>query len=76
MVCTVLTRRRMQNAVRYERLSYVDVLAKGLKVMDASAVALAQDNNLPVVIFNMHGRGAFSSVVKGEGLYTVISKET
>ena len=35
--------------------------------MDASAVALAQDNDLPVVIFNMHGRGAFGSVVKGEG---------
>lgn len=64
-----------KDATRYETLSYVDVLAKGLKVMDASAIALAQDNDLPVVIFNMHGHGAFASVVKGEGLYTVISKE-
>ena len=63
------------NAKRYETLSYTEVLTKDLRVMDASAIALARENRFPVVVFNMQGNGAFTAVMRGEGRYTVISEE-
>ncbi|HBO58640.1 MAG TPA: UMP kinase, partial [Alphaproteobacteria bacterium] len=47
-----------KNAVRFEKVSYDEVLVKNLKVMDASAVALARDNNISIVVFSMHEQGA------------------
>jgi uridylate kinase len=43
--------------------------------MDASAIALARENRMPVVVFNMHGDGAFAQVMRGEGRYTIITEE-
>jgi uridylate kinase len=62
------------NAQRYERLSYHEVLAKDLKVMDASAVALARDNNIPILVFSIQDAGAFADHIVGKGKFTVISE--
>jgi len=47
-------------------------LSKDLKVMDASAIALARENGLPIIVFNMHGAGALAQVIAGEGRFTMI----
>lgn len=60
------------DAVRYDHVSYDDVLAKRLKVMDASAIALARDNNLPIVVFGLDEPGGFKGVLAGEGTYTLV----
>jgi uridylate kinase len=60
------------DAERFESLSYHDVLSRDLKVMDTSAVALARDNNVPILVFSIHTPGAFSEVVSGRGMFTVI----
>tara|TARA_Y100000385_G_scaffold285135_1_gene344501 strand:- start:1216 stop:1971 length:756 start_codon:yes stop_codon:yes gene_type:complete len=59
-------------AQRYERLSYLDVLAKDLKVMDASAISLARENNIPILVFSIQNAGTFSEIIRGSGLYTII----
>ncbi|MBY4636109.1 UMP kinase [Sphingopyxis sp. XHP0097] len=60
------------NAVRYDTLSYDRVLADNLKVMDASAVALCRDNNIPIVVFNIREPGNLARVLAGEGVATVV----
>ena len=60
-------------AKRYEALSYHDVLAQDLKVMDASAIALMRDNHIPIVVFSIRERGNFMKVLKGEGVFTTIA---
>jgi uridylate kinase len=64
--------RKVPNATRYDRLSYHDVLAKDLQVMDAAAISLARENRLPIIVFNIHASGAFAQVMRGEGKYTRI----
>jgi uridylate kinase len=59
-------------AERFEHLDYQEVLARNLRVMDASAVALARDNKVPILVFSIHNRGAFADVVAGKGVYTTI----
>ncbi len=59
-------------AQRYERLSHTEVLSRELKVMDASAVALARDSNIRIVVFNIHEKMNFVRVLQGQGLCTVI----
>jgi uridylate kinase len=61
------------DAKRFDRLTYRDVLARDLKVMDATAIALARENNIPILVFSMRKQGAFADVVRGEGLFTTIS---
>ncbi|CAN5805532.1 UMP kinase [soil metagenome] len=61
------------SARRYETLSYQDVLAQDLRVMDASAIALMRDNNVPIVVFSIRERGNFMKVLKGEGVFTTIA---
>ncbi len=58
------------DAVRYDRISYDDCLAKHLKVMDASAIALARDNSLPIIVFSLDEPGGFAGIVSGRGTYT------
>ncbi|NBC19609.1 MAG: UMP kinase [Alphaproteobacteria bacterium] len=62
-------------ATRYEHLGYQDVLARDLRVMDASAVSLMRDTNIPIVVFSLHQEGAFRDILYGRGTYTVISNE-
>ncbi|SFK65128.1 UMP kinase [Shimia haliotis] len=64
---------QFDDAVRYDEVSYDEVLAKRLKVMDASAIALARDNNLPLIVFNMDEPGGFRGILAGRGTYTKVS---
>ena len=61
------------SAQRYETLSYQEVLAKDLRVMDASAIALMRDNNVPIVVFSIRERGNFMKVLQGQGVFTTIA---
>jgi uridylate kinase len=61
------------SAQRYESLSYQEVLAKDLRVMDASAIALMRDNQIPIVVFSIRERGNFLKVLKGQGVFTTIT---
>ncbi len=63
------------DATRYESLSYMDVLRNDLKVMDASAISLARENKIPIVVFSIHKESEFGRVVQGGGTCTVISEE-
>ncbi|WP_334164286.1 UMP kinase [Phenylobacterium sp.] len=60
-------------AERYETLSYQEVLAKDLRVMDASATSMMRDNQIPIVVFSIRERGNFLKVLNGEGVYTTIA---
>ena len=60
------------DAVRYDKVSYDEVLARNLKVMDASGIALARDNNLPIVVFSLQEPGAMTEVMFGRGRYTQV----
>lgn len=64
--------RKEAGAERYSQLTYLDVLARDLQVMDAAAISLARENGLPIVVFNIHTPGAFAQVMRGEGLFTTI----
>ncbi|MBD3626221.1 MAG: UMP kinase, partial [Rhodobacteraceae bacterium] len=57
-------------ATRYDEVSYDDVLQKRLKVMDASAIALARDNSLPIIVFSLDEPGGFRTILEGNGTYT------
>jgi uridylate kinase len=58
------------DAKRYDTVSYDDVLSKRLGVMDASAIALARDNNLPIIVFSLDEPGGFKGILAGKGTYT------
>jgi uridylate kinase len=60
------------DAVRYAKISYDDVLAQHLGVMDASAIALARDNNLPIIVFSLDEPGGFKGILAGQGIYTTV----
>jgi uridylate kinase len=62
-------------ALRYEQLSYLDVLSRDLKVMDASAVSLMRENHIPIVVFSIRTPGALRDVISGKGVFTVIGKD-
>ena len=64
--------RKVPSATRYDRLTYHDVLADDLKVMDAAAISLSRENRLPIIVFNIHAAGAFAQVMRGEGKFTRI----
>jgi uridylate kinase len=61
------------DAVRFERLDYLDVLQRGLHVMDSTAISLCKENNLPIVVFDMLAPGNIRRVVCGEPLGTVVA---
>ena len=67
--------RKHPNAERYERLTYMDVLARDLQVMDASAVSLCRENRIPIVVFSLHEAGNFAEVMSGKGKFTIVSDE-
>ncbi|UAK25343.1 UMP kinase [Sphingomonas nostoxanthinifaciens] len=62
-------------ATRYETVGYSQVLAADLKVMDASAVALCRDNDIPIVVFNIREQGNFAHVLAGSGVATIVRNE-
>ena len=60
-------------AQRYERLDYMEVLARDLQVMDASAISLARENRIPILVFSIQEPGGFAEVVAGRGRYTLVA---
>lgn len=64
-----------ENAVRYSQLTYLDVLKKGLNVMDATATSLCMDNDLPIIVFKLSCRGNIKKVVLGEKIGTIVKGE-
>jgi uridylate kinase len=65
--------RQDPKAERYDTLTYHDVLARDLKVMDASAISLSRENGIPIIVFSIHDRGALAAVLKGRGRCTIIA---
>jgi uridylate kinase len=63
------------DATRYDKLGYMEVLARDLRVMDAAAISLARENNIPIVVFSIHNTGALADVIKGNGTFTIITDE-
>jgi uridylate kinase len=61
-------------AVRFDSLSYHDVLSRDLQVMDASAVSLSRENRIPIIVFSIHDRGSLAAVLRGEGRATIIEE--
>jgi uridylate kinase len=62
-----------KDAVKYEQITYMDILKQGLKVMDLTAVSLCKDNNLPMIVFNMNQPGNIKRVVLGEKVGSLVT---
>jgi uridylate kinase len=65
--------KKVATAKRFETVSYDRVLSDNLKVMDASAIALCRDNNIPIVVFNIREPGNLAAVLRGEGVSTTVT---
>jgi uridylate kinase len=57
----------------FDTISYMDVLKRGLRVMDATAISLCRENNLPIIVFNLNVRGNVKRVVTGEKIGSLVS---
>lgn len=64
---------KVKSAKKFSKLKYIEVLKKGLKVMDATAVSLCMDNKLPIVVFNLNKPGNIKRVILGEKIGTVVA---
>lgn len=62
-----------KNAKRYDRLSYLDVLSQDLQVMDTSAISLARQSKIPILVFSIFTHGAFAEVMQGRGQFTIVT---
>lgn len=62
-----------KDAKKYDKISFADVLKKGLKIMDTTAFTLSQENNLPIIVFDMNTRGNLLKVVSGENIGTIVA---
>jgi len=66
---------KVKDAIKFEQITFTDVLHKGLRVMDATAISLCRENNLPIVIFNLNNRGNIGRVVLGEKVGSLVTAE-
>jgi len=64
--------KRDPNATRYSHLEHQEALDRRLKIMDATAFALAQENRMPIIVFSIHGQGAIENVLCGKGHFTTV----
>ena len=62
-----------KDAIKYDQVTYDQILQQNLKVMDASAVALARDNKIPIVVFSLKNFGNMKDVIQGNGRFTIVS---
>jgi uridylate kinase len=62
-------------AKRFEKITFDDILAKDLRIMDPAAIALARDNQIPVVVFSIREAGNVERVLKGSGQFTLVTKD-
>ena len=61
-----------KNAKRYDKLSYLDVLSQDLQVMDTSAISLARQSKIPILVFSIFTHGAFAEIMQGKGKFTIV----
>jgi uridylate kinase len=67
--------RAVPDAKRYDRLTYLDVLTQDLRVMDHTAISLARESRIPILIFSIHTKSVLPEIVKGTGRFTIIDEE-
>jgi uridylate kinase len=60
-------------AKKFDRVSYLEVLNQGLKVMDATAISMCMDNNMPIIVFNLYGKDNLKRIIYGEKVGTLVS---
>jgi uridylate kinase len=65
---------KVKDAVRYERLTYLDVLSQDLQVMDAAAISLARESKIPILVFSITEHDGFANIFRGCGRYTVVTE--
>ncbi len=65
---------KVQDATKFEQISYIEVLKQGLRVMDATAISLCRENNLPIIIFNLNTHGNIQRVVLGERVGSLVTE--
>lgn len=61
------------NATRFDHLTHKEVLDRGLAVMDTAAVALARENNIPIIVYSIHENGGLAEILQGKGRCTIVS---
>src|SRR5258707_13665518 len=66
--------KKVRNAERYDKLTYLEVLSRDLQVMDAAAISLARENRIPILVFSIQESGGFAEVVTGRGRFTIITE--
>jgi len=64
--------RTVPGAVKYDEVSYIEVMTKDLKVMDATAIAFCRDNKIPIVVFDMSEPGRLQAILRGETVGTIV----
>ena len=62
-------------ATRFERISHVEVINRGLSIMDTAAIALARENHIPIIVYSIHEKGGFGEILKGGGRCTVVADD-
>jgi uridylate kinase len=62
-----------KTATHFKKITFIDVLTKDLKVMDATAISLARENNIPIIVFSVREHGNFANVVQSKGKFTIVS---
>ena len=60
------------DAKRYDKLSHFDILRNDLQVMDAAAITLCRENNIPIIVFSIHNQGEVKRVISGDGRFTLV----
>jgi uridylate kinase len=63
----------VKEAIKFEQITYFDVIQKGLKVMDTTSISLSKDNKLPIIVFKLGEHGNIARVVKGESVGTLVT---
>jgi uridylate kinase len=63
----------VKEAVKFDQITYFDVIQKGLKVMDTTSISLSKDNKLPIIVFKLGEHGNIARVVKGESVGTLVT---
>ena len=67
--------KKVPDATRYDNLTYLEVLARDLRVMDAAAISLARESNIPVLVFSIQEHGAFAELMQGRGICTIVTEK-
>jgi uridylate kinase len=62
-----------RSAMRYSRISHADVINQGLSIMDTAAIALARENNIPIIVYSIHEKGGFGEILTGGGHCTIVA---